>query len=54
MRPPEGLAKVFCSECGRKPRPGELWRLYFAAIGEVAIYCPECAEREFGHESARP
>lgn len=20
----------------------------FADIGEVAIYCPECAEREFG------
>jgi hypothetical protein len=41
------LATVTCAECGRQPRPGELWRLYFADIGEVAIYCPECAEREF-------
>lgn len=31
---------------------GEDWRLLLADIGEVAIYCPECAEREFGsHES---
>jgi hypothetical protein len=39
-----------CTECGRQPQPGELWRLYFADIGEVAIYCPECAEREFGDD----
>ncbi len=39
-----------CAECGRKPSPGELWRLLFADIGEVAIYCPECAEREFGEK----
>lgn len=44
----EALAAVTCTECGRHPRPGELWRLLFADIGEVAIYCPECAEREFG------
>jgi hypothetical protein len=37
-----------CAECGRSPRPGEIWRLLFTDIGEVAIYCPECAEREFG------
>jgi hypothetical protein len=30
-----------CVECGRSPRPGEIWRLLFADIGEVAIYCPE-------------
>jgi hypothetical protein len=30
------------------PPRGELWRLYFADIGEVVIYCPECAAREFG------
>jgi hypothetical protein len=30
---------------------GELWRLSFADIGEVAIYCPECAAREFGRDT---
>jgi hypothetical protein len=38
------------SNCGREPRAGELWRLYFADIGEVAIYCPACAEREFSDD----
>jgi len=28
-------------------RRREVWRVYFADIGEVVIYCPECAEREF-------
>jgi ribosomal protein L44E len=37
-----------CAECGRSPRRGEVWRILFADIGEVAIYCPECTEREFG------
>jgi hypothetical protein len=23
------------------------WRLYYVDNGEVAIYCPRCAEREF-------
>jgi hypothetical protein len=26
----------------------EVWRVYFADIGEAVTYCPECAEREFG------
>jgi hypothetical protein len=32
------------------PRRGEVWRLYFTdrVAREAAIYCPECAEREFG------
>jgi hypothetical protein len=34
--------------CGRRPLPGERWSLRFA-VGEVALYCPECDEREFGH-----
>jgi hypothetical protein len=41
---------VVCAECGRRAKRGELWRLLFADIGEVAIYCPECAEREPSHE----
>jgi hypothetical protein len=30
------------------PLTGEVWRFCFADIGEVAIYCPECGNREFG------
>jgi hypothetical protein len=30
-----------CAECGRSPRPGEVWRIYFADIGEAVTYCPE-------------
>lgn len=44
------LATVTCVECGREPRAGEAWQLRFADIGEVAIYSPECAAREFPDE----
>jgi hypothetical protein len=48
---PETVAlDLTCAECERSPRTGEVWRVVFADIGEVAIYCPECAEREFGVE----
>ena len=43
----ETIAAVRCVECGRRAGPGELWRLFFADLGEVAVYCPACAEREF-------
>jgi hypothetical protein len=41
-------------ECGRSPRAGETWRIYFAdrVAREAVTYCPECAEREFGQERA--
>jgi hypothetical protein len=39
-----------CAECGRSPQAGETWRILFADIGEAVTYCPECPEREFGHE----
>jgi hypothetical protein len=42
------LAGVRCVECGRPRDRDELWLLYFADTGEVAIYCPKCAEREYG------
>ena len=32
---------------------GDVWRLLFADIGEVAVYCPECAEREFDDSRGR-
>jgi hypothetical protein len=43
----ESLAAVRCVECGREAEPGELYRLFFADLAEVAVYCPACAEREF-------
>jgi hypothetical protein len=46
---PETIAlNLTCAECGRSPRPGETWRILFADVGEAFIFCPECAEREFG------
>ena len=41
-----------CAECGRRPRPDENaddeWRAYSDGAGELIVFCPECAEREFG------
>jgi len=49
MRDAETVARdLTCAECGRSPQPAEVWRILFADIGEVAIYCTTCAEREFG------
>jgi predicted nuclease with RNAse H fold len=49
MTEPETIAdKPTCTECGRRPLRGERWSLRFTEIGEVAAYCPECDNREFG------
>ena len=45
-----------CEECGREARKDEEskgWRAFLAGDPqddppEVAVFCPECAEREFG------
>jgi hypothetical protein len=53
MPKPESPAlDLTCAECGRSPRPGEVWRVLFADIGEAVVYCPDCAEREFGWPDA--
>ena len=44
----ETFAVVRCAECGRLQPQDELWHLRFADIGEFAISCPNCTEREFG------
>jgi len=37
-----------CLECGRTDRDSEKgWRAYLTVDGEVATYCPDCAEAEF-------
>lgn len=42
-----------CEECDREPRADETaddeWRCYSDDLGELLVFCPECAEREFGH-----
>ena len=46
-----------CEECATQPATVEealRWRAYLTAVvedkgdEEVAVYCPECADREFG------
>jgi hypothetical protein len=47
-----------CEECATQPATVEealRWRSYLTAVvedegdEESAVYCPECADREFGH-----
>jgi hypothetical protein len=42
-------AELVCLEC-RLMSAGEApgWRAYLTFDGEIGIYCPGCAEREFG------
>jgi hypothetical protein len=49
-----------CAECAvEAPADARGWRAYVAddprddEPPDVATYCPECAEREFGHASPR-
>jgi len=42
------LATVTCVECGRQPRPGEVWHLYFADVRDLLL---GVAEREFRSDS---
>ena len=41
-----------CANCNRTPRddenPDDEWRAYSDGLGELHVFCPECAEREFG------
>ena len=47
MSEPETLAAfdLTCAECGRSPRAGETWRIYFAdrVAREAVTYCPRSA-----------
>jgi DNA-directed RNA polymerase subunit RPC12/RpoP len=43
-----------CVECGKEATDSAIeWRGYLTDDDEVAIYCPDCAEREFGAEPRR-
>lgn len=43
-----------CIECGHQSATGHRWRAYLTndpnedEPSEVAVFCPSCAEREFG------
>jgi hypothetical protein len=44
--------RLQCVECGRVSRGGERgWTARLTVDDEVAVYCPECDEREFGRRS---
>jgi hypothetical protein len=47
------VAELVRAECGREPSPGgkrdDEWRVYSDGL-ELHVFCPECAEREFGEE----
>ena len=46
--PGRKFAAAHCAECKRAPAAGEVWRLHFVDLEEVAPYCPSCAKRAFG------
>lgn len=40
-----------CAECGRESDPDAAgWRAYLDDDDQAVTFCPECAEREFGHD----
>ena len=51
-----GWPMLNCEECATQPATVEearRWRAYLIAVAdngyeELAVYCPECADREFG------
>jgi hypothetical protein len=47
-------ADLRCVECDREPYDSQVSAEAFAVRDEVAVYCPECAEREFGGKGERP
>jgi hypothetical protein len=44
--PHSRLQLVLCVEGGCEPRDDE-WRAYSDGVGDLLVFCPECAEREF-------
>jgi hypothetical protein len=44
--------RLQCVECNRVSRENEHgWTARLTVDDEVAVYCPECDEREFGTEA---
>ena len=51
MRQDQSRGGLTCQECRREDHECVGWKAYIADVYEVLVYCPECAEREFGGES---
>ena len=57
-----GWPMLNCEECATEPATVEealRWRAYLISVvddgdEEVAVYCPECADRKFGDRHAVP
>ena len=51
-RPARRRHRPCCAECGRQPRDDENaadeWRVFSDGHHYLHVFCPECAEREFG------
>lgn len=49
---PTDSPEVICAECRRRPRDDENadddWRAYSDGVGELIVFCRECADRDFG------
>jgi hypothetical protein len=44
-----------CIECGKKATGHAVgFKAYVADDGELVMYCPVCAEREFGEDTPDP
>jgi hypothetical protein len=55
----EPIERLICIECGASTAsPARGWKAYFARDPteddelELTVYCPACAEREFGEDEA--
>ncbi len=45
-------AVLVCAECSKRSElSARGWRAFLAVDDQVASYCPECAEREFGDDA---
>jgi hypothetical protein len=45
---PPAEAPLVCAECGpESPPDAKGWRAYLDDDGAAAMFCPECAAREF-------
>jgi hypothetical protein len=49
MKP--ATSEITCAECGRRWNdPHERWQAHLTLDDQAVLYCPECAESEFGYE----
>ena len=44
------LREFKCEECDREVRRDERFHAYMTIDHEIAILCPDCADRKFGSE----